>query len=89
MYSKLELKIIKNLDTMGIAIDDAALKEYSNTEKEKLERLAERMSYLYDKVKNNTGSSANISFCKEEFRALEWVFYELGIIADGVKKVQF
>lgn len=82
-------KIVGHFKDMGIDVDDAAIAEYSSTEKEKLERLADRMSYLYDKLKNDSSTPSNkISFLKDEFRALEWVFYELGIIADGVKKVQ-
>ena len=82
-------KIVSHFKNMGIAVDDAAIAEYSSTEKEKLERLAERMSYLYDKIKNDPTTPLNkLQFIKEEFRALEWVFYQFNIIADGVEKVK-
>lgn len=83
--------LIKHFDTMKISVDLESLTEFSNTEKEKLERLARRMEFLYNILlndKDKVGKESSYQFAKEEFRSLEWVFYEFGIIAEGAEKVK-
>lgn len=86
MPSNLENRIIKHFQLMKIEINLQALTEYSNSEKEKLERLAERMLYLYNKIKYEFEPTL---YLKKEFQALEWVFYEFNIIADGTPRTKF
>lgn len=85
-------KIANHFHDMNLPVDLDMLKEYSNTEKEKLERLARRMEFLYNIVTNDKdkiGKENSYQYAKDEFRALEWAFYEFGIIASGTKKVSF
>ena len=90
MSSK-ENKICKYFELMGIAFSDEIFREnvFASSEKDKLERLAERMLYLFNKIKSDSRlQPSKKQFWKDEFRALEWVFYEFNIIAEGAPKVK-
>jgi hypothetical protein len=77
-------KIVEYFNSMSIPIDEQVLSEYSADEKDKLEKLAERMFFIWDKVNTDTSIPAKkLSFLKKEFDALQWVFYQFNIISDN------
>lgn len=80
--SNLDIKIIQLFKSMSIPIDENSLKEFSYREKEKyLERLLERMNYLYRRLQDQCQpNEAKFYLEKDEFRALEWILWEMDLI---------
>lgn len=83
------LRILDHFQKMGIPINEAVISEYSAFEKDKLESLAERMLFLYTKITTENLPVQKASFFKKEFSAIEWVFSEFNIIAEGTPRIKF
>jgi hypothetical protein len=82
-----EKRITQYFQTMGMSLNQQALAEFSNREQGHLERLCERMAYLYDQmVGKKYASETKRSLFKDEFRALEWIMWEMGIVPSEARQ---
>lgn len=76
-------KLMQHLHNMNYNVNVESIENFSSNEKFNLERIAERMSYLYTKLVNDRLIPENKrSLMKDEFKALQWVLYEFEIIND-------
>jgi hypothetical protein len=88
--SKKEEKITMYFREMGIPLNRGVFLDFSCAEKERLERLCERMKYLYNQLITRRDVPQNkFLFMKDEFRALEWVMWEFGLIEGEFRKTKF
>jgi hypothetical protein len=81
MNSKEKL-LIQYFQTIKLPLNQNAFVEFNNQQKHHLERLGERMVYLYDQIVGQKYvSDAKRSLFKDEFRALEWIMWEMGLVS--------
>ena len=85
--SKKEDKISMYFREMNMTLNRAVFSDFSCAEKERLERLCERMQYLHNQLVSRRDIPQNkFLFMKDEFRALEWVMWEFGLIEGNSRK---
>ena len=82
-----EKHIVQYFQEMKLPLNLRVLEQYSNLEKHHLERLCERMSYLHSQLMDEkiSRSDNRRSFLKDEFRALEWILWEMGLTETYLK----
>lgn len=84
-------RITQYFEKMQLPLNEMALNGFSNSEKKHIERLCERMLYLYNQLSNKTyPTEIKRLLLKDEFRALEWAMWEFGIVdSETYQKIQF
>ena len=77
-------RIQSHLSHLGFEMDEETLmKEFNSQERKHLERLTERATYLYVRLQNGEQKTpAKFSLEKDEYRALEWVLFDMGVIKE-------
>lgn len=82
MPNREERRIAEYFEDMGLSLNPESFKDFNNIEKRRLERLSERMHWLYDRlVERKSPTQSKYRLEKDEFRALEWIMWEMGLIA--------
>jgi hypothetical protein len=83
-----ERRIAQYFQDMGLPLNQDALPDFNNIEKRRLERISERMHWLYNRlVDRQSPSPSKYRLEKDEFRALEWIMWEMGLIAGEYTKL--
>jgi hypothetical protein len=83
-----EKRIAQYFQDMNLPLNEGAFLDFNNVEKRRLERLSERMHWLFDRLVNRQSPSASkFRLEKDEFRALEWIMWEMGLIDGEYEKL--
>jgi len=82
-----ERRIAQYFEDMELPLNQEAFQDFNNVEKRRLERLSERMHWLFNRlVTRQSPSPSKYRLEKDEFRALEWIMWEMGLIAGDYQK---
>ena len=84
-----EKRIAQYFQDMGVPLNHGAFEDFNNLEKRRLERLSERMHWLHRRlVSRQSPTQSKYRLEKDEFRALEWIMWEMGLIDGEYEKTR-